>query len=196
MRLLSLLVGFALLLGTPLVFGQDAPDPRPKPTAEAFVHIEADAPLSLRRNVGRFGDVVCAAPCDRGITFDPQDRFSIEGAFLGAQPFTIGQAGPRVLLRVDTGNRGAFYSGISLATAGGAAALMSGIIFILAAVGDALGSGDGVEDRLKYGCLGAAIGGGVAMAVGIPLLVVSETKVEVLPDPRREQARGIVTVRF
>ncbi|MDC0747610.1 hypothetical protein [Polyangium mundeleinium] len=196
MRLPSLLLGFALLLGTPVAFGQAAPDPRPKPTVKAFVHIEADAPLSLRRNVGRFGDVVCAAPCDRGIAFDPPDRFSIEGAFPRAQPFTLGQAGPRVLLRVDTGSHGGFYGGITLATAGGAAALMSGVIFLLAAVGDALGSGEGVEDRLKYGCLGAAIGGGVAMAVGIPLLVVSETKVEVLPDPRREQARGIVTVRF
>ncbi|MDI1437656.1 hypothetical protein [Polyangium sorediatum] len=196
MRLPSLLLGFALLLGTPVASGQDAPDPRPKPTAEAFVHIEADAPLSLRRNVGRFGDVVCAAPCDRKIAFDPPDRFSIEGAFPSAQPFTIGDAGPRVLLRVDTGSHGGFYTGITSTALGGGAAVMAGFIFFLAALGDALGSGDGVEDGLKYGCLGAAIGGGVAMAVGIPLLVLSTTTVEVLPDPARGAARGMVTFRF
>ncbi|MDI3292119.1 hypothetical protein [Polyangium sp. 15x6] len=196
MRLPSLLLGLAFVLGTPLVFGQDAPDPRPTPTAEAFVHIESDAPLSLRRNVGRFGDVVCAAPCDRVIRFDPADRFSVEGSFPSAPFFSIGDAGPRVRLRVDTGSHARLYTGIASTALGGGALVMSGFIFVLAAVGDALGSGDGVDDGIKYGCLGAAIGGGVAMAVGVPLLVLSNTTVDVLPDLPRGAARGMVTVRF
>jgi hypothetical protein len=194
MRFLPL--GLALLLTTPGAFAEDAPDPRPTPKAEAFIHIDADAPLSLRRNVGRFGDEVCAAPCDRVVHFDPADRFSIAGSFPITQPFTIGEAGPRVRLRVDTGSYGGMYSGIGMAALGGGAAVLSAFIFILAAVGDGLGSGDGVEDGLKYGLLGTAIGGGVLMAAGIPLAVLSSTTVEVLPDPKRGAARGMVTVRF
>ncbi|MDI1480909.1 hypothetical protein [Polyangium sp. y55x31] len=196
MRLHPLLLGLAFLLGSPYARGDDAPDPRPTPTAEAFVHIESDAPLSLRRNVGRFGDVVCTAPCDRIIRFDPADRFSVEGTFPSAPLFSIGAAGPRVRLRVDTGSHAGLYTGGVLTVLGGGAAVMSGVIFVLAAVGDALGSGDGVEDGIKYGCLGAAIGGGVAMAVGIPLFVLSNTTVEVRPDPVRGAASGMVTVRF
>ena len=192
----SLLLGLALLLVAPGALGQDAPDPRPTPKAEAFVHIEADAPLTLKRLVGRFGEEACAAPCDRVLRFDPKDRFAVEGSFPAAQFFSLGDAGPRLRLRVDTGSYAGTYGGVVLMAAGAGAAVMSGFVFILAAVGDALGSGNGVEDRIKYGTLGAAIGGGVALAVGIPLLVLSQTTVEVVPDPQRGAARGLVTFRF
>ncbi|MDI1452157.1 hypothetical protein [Polyangium sp. 6x1] len=196
MRSSSLLLGLAFLIVTGRAFGQDAPDPRPTPAAEAFVHIEADAPLSLRRNVGRFGEVACAAPCDRVIRFDPADRFSVEGRFPSTQPFSIGDAGPRVRLRVDTGSHAGLYTGLASVTLGGGAVIMSGVIFLLATVGDALGSGNGVDDRIQVGCVGAAIGGLALMGAGIPLIVSSTTTVEVLPDPQRRAARGMVTFRF
>ncbi|MRG92232.1 hypothetical protein [Polyangium spumosum] len=196
MRSPSSFLGLVFLLATSGARAEDAPDPRPTPKAEAFVHIEADAPLTLKRHVGRFGEDVCAAPCDRVIRFDPPDRFSVEGAFPAARPFSLGDAGPRVGLRVDTGSRAGMAAGVVSAALGGGAAVLSSLVFMLATVGDALGSGDGVEDSVKYGCLGAAIGGGVAMAVGIPLIVVSNTTVEVLPDPQRGAARGMVTFRF
>lgn len=178
------------------VLAAEPPDPRPEPTLRTMVHITSNTPLSLRRDVGRFGQVVCEAPCDRIIAYDPTDSFSISGNFVPAPPFRLGMATARTTLRVDAGSRGVLHTGITSSALGGAAVSIGGLLYLLTALGSALGSGNGIDPNLERGLLGTMIGGGVAVAVGIPLIVVSGTKVEILPDPRQSQARGIFNFRF
>lgn len=188
------MLGF--FLASAPVLAADPPDPRPEPTRRTMVHITSNSPLSLRRDVGRFGQIVCEAPCDRIVAYDPTDSFSVTGNFVPAPPFRLETATARTTLRVDAGSRGVLYTGITFSALGGATVSVGGMLYLLAALGSALGSGNGIDPNLERGLVGTMIGGGVAVAVGIPLVVVSGTKVEILPEPRQSQARGILNFRF
>jgi hypothetical protein len=191
--IVSAMVSF--LASAPL-FAAEPPDALPRPALSTSLHILSNKPLSLHRHVGRFGQRVCDAPCDRVVAYDASDSFSVIGSFVPAPPFRLGPVGPRATLRVDAGSNGALYTGFTASVLGGAAVTMGGLIYVLSVFGDALGSGEGVDPKLERGLVGTMIGGGVALVMGIPLILISQTKVEILPDPRKTRARGGLTFQF
>lgn len=174
----------------------DEPDPRPVPSAQAFVHIDAGAPADLRRAVGRFGDVVCSAPCDRTIAFNPDDPFSIEGNFPAPSgPFKLGGLGPRVDVDVRAGSKAGIWAGAVTTGIGGTTLVISAFTLGFIVFANALGGGDGIEPGLRNGFFMAMGAGAALLPIGIPILVVSTTKVEVRPS-RAAQARGFPILLF
>jgi hypothetical protein len=178
------------------VCAEDLPDPRPKPALSTYLHIDSNRPLKLRRRVGRFGIDLCDAPCDRTIGYDENDYFVVTGDFVSAMPFSLRAAGPRAELRVDAGSNAMLYTGFTSSAVGGSAVMMGALLLALLTIGDALGDGGGLDDGLVRGLAGTVLGGGVVAVAGIPLIIISQTSVEVLPNPQKTQARGLLTVQF
>jgi hypothetical protein len=172
----------------------ELPDPRPVPALRAFVHIDTDAPLALRRNAGRFGDIVCKDACDRVISFNATETFQIEGAFPPEPSFRLGDGADRFVLRVRGGSHAGWYAGFFATVAGGMMFLAPGILLIKGATGsdDMPLAKPATQQRL-----GALVGAGSALlGAGIPVFVVAQTRLEIKPEPSRGAASAQLTIHF
>ncbi len=172
----------------------DAPDPRPVPTRKAHLRIESDAPLTLHRRVGRFGDELCQAPCDRVIRYDENDSFQIVGPFPNYEWFKLGERTQPLLMRVHAGSNAGTWVGLLATVVGGLMFFAPGILLIKGAAG---ASDEPIAAPDTQRRLGALMGGGSALlGLGIPFMVLSPTKVEIMPDPLRSGARASLTFHF
>ena len=174
---------------------EPAPDPRPTPATEAFVHIDAAVPVALRRHVGRFGEVVCHAPCDQTIRFDPKDPFSVEGSFPSPSGYlSFTSLGPRIDMRVDAGNKAGIVGGAITTGVGGATLLVTGFTLAFIIFADAFGGGDGIDPKLRNNFFIAMASSAALLPIGIPILVLSGTKVEV--QKSKTASRGLLAIHF
>jgi hypothetical protein len=132
---------------------------------------------------------VCVSPCQVDLDRFSTYRVTARNGVSGSKPFTLPQQSEEISLKLDAGNLMAHRVGTTLAGAGLAA-------FV---VGVALVAGEGIftdEKRARDAGYITGAAGLVVLAVGIPLAVLTATKV-VGPTGRIAQtphltARGLV----
>lgn len=177
-----------------------SPLPRREP-GRVYVEIEADKEnVALTRVVGGgYGtagnttvylttwEKVCTAPCEQLVDKPRSDFFLTGTGMVGHGPFHL-DGYDAVKIKVKGGSLGARFAGVLLISMG-AAAVITGAVFALVG-GLTSNSHPGVQN--PYGGtgtvfrdigIGMLIGGGAALAGGIPLIAFSGTKVEFLPLP-------------
>jgi hypothetical protein len=195
-RALALLVVLVVLASacTTTLRGSQIPDPA-LAKERVRIHIESNKPVALRRNIGLRGYAVCRAPCDALVPVDPENWFELEGDFPPPGPFELDERGPEVRIELDAGSSVGEAWGVVATTMGGTAA---GVTAFLTPVLYALDAGEGAA--FKPNVVGALVGthivGVIALAMGIPALVISQSHVEISPDPSKSGARGPLTVQF
>jgi hypothetical protein len=132
------------------------------------------------------GDRVCAAPCDREISYEPGSSFRVRGDFPGTPSFTLDGMGTNAELVVDPGSRGV-HAGGKLLLGLGVTGMITGAVFIPVAIADSapsdtdpFGSRTPNKGFLEAG--GIALGAGVvSMVTGIVMMATSHTRYSLHP---------------
>ncbi len=150
-----------------------------EPPVGAQVYIESTngRDVTLYRVSGGFAGASSSGPVS-GIAYEPvcsrKCGVSVDGSrghefFVGgdgitpSRKFTLEDSGP-VTLEVKAGHKAARFGGVILVS-GGASFLVTGLLFV------------GISSLRRMGA-GFAIGGGVSLAVGIPVLLIGRTVVK------------------
>lgn len=181
------------------------PPPRPiektAPPNSVYVEIESDSPNTslMRINSRGHGSIggtavymttwekACVAPC-KAFVEKPWNEFYLNGDnVIGVGVFTLKDYSA-VKIKLRGGSLGARFAGVLLASLGGAVALVGGLFALIGGLTSNTMPGvqnpyDGVGNTFLKGGIGMAIGGGVALAAGIPLIAFSGSKIEFLPLP-------------
>lgn len=140
----------------------------------AWVHVDADEGVTLRRPIGRFGKHVCAAPCDADVPVPEGSTFMLRGTFNELPPFTL-EPGTRQSVRVD-GNFGAWWFGFGAAALGAGSLTVGGAVWGLESLlGAAYDNGVPMDHQIAYG--GLMAGGVALLALGVPLLVAFRPRI-------------------
>jgi hypothetical protein len=172
------------------------------------VHIESNNPgiqlfRHLGTSVGSFaaagggtGTLVvqrianeCSAPCDMFIP-KPRDTFFLSGGgATTSDAFSLSGHGSSVTLKVAAGNAWMRTAGWGLTLVGASAVITAGITFAVSAAlsgstGGAANPYGSVNNGMQTLSLLSALGGGAALAGGIPMIAFSGTSVEFLPGAR------------
>lgn len=136
-------------------------------TEESYGHVAIALPLHTRTEVW---EQVCVAPCSVSLPRASSYRIATANGLPGTKSFTLRPNRETLDLQVRPGNLRAFATGGTL-TGLGVAGLITGTV-LFAAAGK-------FQDESDYRVGGAiTAGAGLAlMAVGIPLLILNQTKV-------------------
>jgi len=134
----------------------------------ARVHIEVDRDVTLERQSNGTWIPACSAPCDADLPLDASYRI-VGGGMRGSSTFRIAaQPGQRVFITVDPASKGGFVGGIILISLGAPVLLIGGLVLLVAAAADDIGSTDSSGARTVGWTM---VGGGAAgIVVGIVLL--------------------------
>jgi hypothetical protein len=161
------------LAGASVASAQPEPTPAaPAVSGPAYVHVEADPSVTLRRHGGRFGFLVCAAPCDTTIEVSSSESYYLAGLPYDAGLLLTPNHRNDVALEGDVGLHGL---GLVSFTIGAASLGAGGFTFAFHAFIGALYD-DGVpkENVIAYSSL---LGGGAALlAIGLPLWLAFEPR--------------------
>jgi hypothetical protein len=170
---------------------------RGEPTGPAVVrvHVDSPVPVELRRDRGVRDTVyggtsvtwvqtwerLCVTPCDREVDAPRGSSFSIVPAdenrsFPEPLPFALHGHGKDLLLTVRPGSDGGLYGGRVLTVLGALGTFFGGLGVVLAYTGM---SDEGPGFRAAS--VGMLLGGTAALGGGIPLLLLSRTRVSVQP---------------
>lgn len=159
------------------------------PKRRVKVHIDADEDeVALRRLRGRFGRIVCRAPCDQLVEFDEGDWFVVEGDFTPVSRFHLDQAQDQATIVLDAGSEEAQVAGIAMMGVGATVIAVTGFIGLFKALGRASADdepqGAAEEDDFPYGPIFGPMAGGAALVVvGAVLLATNDSSLEVVPGP-------------
>lgn len=180
-----------------------APNPRRGGADAVWVELETDNPrVTLFRHVGTsFGanvvvttiEKMCEAPCKDFIEH-PKSDFFVSGAGVTiSQTFSLSKYPEGLKLKVTSGSAALRVIGWVLASWGTVSALVAGTFgLVLGLSSKPVMPGvqnpyGGTNTTIRDLALGLGIGGGAAIAAGIPMIAFSSTKLEFFPAPAPAQ---------
>ena len=146
------------------------------PAGPAFVHLEAEPRVSLRRREGRFGAHVCDAPCDVTVDATLDQAFYLEGLSFEPEPLRL-VPDRRNEIALE-GDHGLQQLGLVLLITGGGALGVGGFVFAFHGFFSSVYDEELPADNVAlYSSLMG--GGALLLGVGIPLFVAFVPKVVV-----------------
>lgn len=186
----------------PPVVAEPKPEPPPRvyrTPGAVWVELESDEPSATLMRVASqgYGSVQgtsifittvrkeCVAPCGEFIE-SPSADFYIAGKMTTSSTFSLTAFPDGLKVKVKAGSLGARGAGVLLTSIGAATALVGGLFALIGGLTSGVMPGvqnpyGGMSSTFQTMGLGMLIGGGAALAGGIPLIAFSGTKLEFFP---------------